>query len=148
MSTRIPRVTRKDRARIDVQGLQYRNGFNGCGSPELDNTHLSVMSTASRAPPKHGKSWARTSMPLASRAVTPMFISLRNALNLTLAPASQQTRANIRWMGVARFRSLPVSGQAALCRPNGSSWELHPKHTASSTAASVPTGSRGTDVEG
>ena len=53
--------------------------------------HLSVTSTASWALPKQGKSWARTSMRLPSLALTPMFMSRKNALNLTLAPASRQT---------------------------------------------------------
>ena len=56
-------------------------------------------------------------MRLPSLAPTPMFMSRKNALNLTLAPASRQTLARTRSMGVARFRSLPVPvrGHAALC---------------------------------
>ena len=34
----------------------------GLGSPELPNALRTVMSTASWVPPKHGKSWAKTSM--------------------------------------------------------------------------------------
>ena len=44
-----------------------------------------------------------------------MFMSRKNALNLTLAHASRQTLDRTRSMGVARFRSLPVRGHASLC---------------------------------
>ena len=83
-------------------------------------THLRVTSTAS---------W----QVLGEDFDASMLTSLKNALNLTLAPATRQTRANMRSVEVARFWRVPVRGQAALCRPNGSSRELHPKHTASST---------------
>ena len=71
-------------------------------------------------------------MRLSSVSATFTFMSCKNALNLTLAPASRHTRANMRSVGEARFRNLPVWGQAALWRPDGSRRALQPEHTASS----------------
>ena len=44
-------------------------------------------------------------MRLSSSARTPRFMSLKNALYLTRAPASRQIRANMRSVGAARFRT-------------------------------------------
>ena len=63
---------------------------------------------------------------------TPMFMSRMNTLNLTLAPASRQTLARTRSMGMARFLSLPVLGHAALCLPNTSKGPWQPLHLVSS----------------
>ena len=96
-------------------------------------TRLSVMSTASWVPPKHGRSWAKTSMRRSSLARTHTFMSLRNALYLTRAPTSLQIRANMRSVGVARFLSRPVLGQAARWCPFRSRSSWHPLHRASVT---------------
>ena len=53
------------------------------------------------APLKQGRSCAKTSMRLSSSAWTPRFMSLKNALYFTRAPASRQNRANMRSVGVA-----------------------------------------------
>ena len=84
-------------------------------------------------PTKHGRSWAKTSMRRSSLAGTHTFMSLRNALHLTRAPASLQIRANMRSVGVARFLSRPILGQAARCPFRSSSW--HPLHRASVTGS-------------
>ena len=71
-------------------------------------------------------------MRLSSVAATFTFMSRKNALKLLLAPASRHTRADMRSVGEARFRNLPVRRHAALWRPSGSRGALQPEHTASS----------------
>ena len=67
-------------------------------------------------------------MRLSSVAATFTFMSRKNALNLTLAPASRHTRANMNSVGEARFRNLPLREHVALWRPNGSRGALQPEH--------------------
>ena len=66
------------------------------------------MSTASCAPAKQRRSWARTSVRRVSVAGTPTLMSRRNALNRTRAPASRKTRVKTRSVGTALFFTLPV----------------------------------------
>ena len=104
-----------------------------CGSPARVKTQRSVMSTASCAPPKHGRSCAKTSMRLPSLAATPTFMSRRYASKRTRAPASRHTGANTLSVGVARFFTRPLSVHAALWRPRASRALWHPSHVASVT---------------
>ena len=120
------RTSSRERSAIHVGCVGVR--FPKCST----HTQRSVLSTASWAPPNTaglGRGlqcafhlWRRRSR----------FMSRKNALNLTLAPASRHTRANMRSMGVARFRNVPVREHAALWRPNVSRGSLQPEHTASS----------------
>ena len=84
-----------------------------CGSPSQHSTPRNVTSTTSCAHPKHGMSWAKTSICLLSDALTPMFMSRKNALKRSRNPDARQILANTRSTGVARFLSLPVRGHAA-----------------------------------
>ena len=105
----------------------------GWGSPVAHKALRKVMSTASCAPPKQGRSWATTSIRLSSPPGTPKFMSRRAALNFTRAPASRHTRARTRSVGPARFLTRPDRVHAARCRPNVSNGSWHPLHVASVT---------------
>ena len=67
-------------------------GSSGVGLRALHK----VMSTASWAPLKHGRSCARTSMRLSSFPRTPKFMSRGKALNFNRALVSRHTRASTR----------------------------------------------------
>ena len=77
-------------------------------SPLLVNALRKVMSTASCAPLKQGRSWASTSILLESCAATLMFMSRRKTFCLTQAPASRKMRATVRSVGVALFLMRPL----------------------------------------
>ena len=100
----------------------------GWASPLLVKALLRVTSTANCEPPKHGRSWASTSIRLASEEATLTFISLKRALNLTRAPASLQILAMTLSTGMALLWMRPEWEHAARWCPNGSSGSWQPEH--------------------
>ena len=100
----------------------------GWASPLLVKALLRVTSTANCEPPKHGRSWASTSIHLASEEATLTFISLKRALNLTRAPASLQILAMTLSTSMALLWMRPEWEHAARWCPNGSSGSWQPEH--------------------